>query len=481
MKLSCFLFFSLISVNIFSSELATYPCKEKDSYCTTDSIEMRVEDYVSLGNYVINGSSTVYIFGLPISDIYVRTTYPVKCVVEYRLNFENQKNGKKGTINEKYTFETSQYFSESNANSDKVKQEEYRFFKDNEYSLKSISLIKSTCTRGSRERFSEIELCQFVVSGKGEYYFMKKELGSLLYFLKQIDVGESEELSVCDYLIQDKPIEKVSKIHLKSKHQVEGWLSILNSVLSKLTNLKELNLSDVDISNINLTKNTQLTSLNIGNTKITDISSFSTLINLEYLSIAGTNVSDIGSLKNTTSLKDLNLSNTNVVDTSSLSNLSKLEILDLSDTSVFDLDSLKYMKSLKFLDVSNTKVVDIGSVSSLPELFNLNLSGTSVRDFEALKNIKSLHFLDISDTEINDISSLSIPYLESLKLSGTKVANIDVLKDHLGIRFLDISNTKIVDFGFLFINNSFSRLTISSDQELYVDQYHLPRSKIIIK
>ncbi|MEH1805093.1 leucine-rich repeat domain-containing protein [Nostoc sp.] len=181
----------------------------------------------------------------------------------------------------------------------------------------------------------------------------------------------------------------------------------LNS-LSKLTNLTSLYLSGTEVSNVSALANlTNLTELNLSRTQVSDISVLANLTNLAQLDISNTQVSNISVLADLTNLTVLGLFLTKVSDVSVLANLTNLTELYLCRTQVRDVLALTKLTNLKELDISQTQVSDISSLANLTNLTLLNLSNTQVSDVSPLANLINLTELNLSNTQVSDVSPLA--------------------------------------------------------------------------
>ena len=94
----------------------------------------------------------------------------------------------------------------------------------------------------------------------------------------------------------------------------------------------------MDISS--LSDLTNLTSLHLSGTGLSDISPLSDLTNLTYLELSGTNLSDISPLSDLTNLTSLELWQTSVSDISAVSDLTKLQRLLLDGNRISDISPL---------------------------------------------------------------------------------------------------------------------------------------------
>lgn len=248
-------------------------------------------------------------------------------------------------------------------------------------------------------------------------------------------------------------------------------LSILNlsdtavsdiSVLSNLTKLQVLTLKNTTVSEISaLSVLHNLVFLNLEGASIPDISAFSGLVSLDTLNLSKTNVSDISAFSGLVSLDTLNLSNTNVSDISVLSGLTSLGSLYLHNTAVSDISALSGLTNLDSLDLSNTKVSDISGLSGLTKLKDLFLNNTNVSEISAFSGLINMKSLDLEGANVSEISALSgLTKLEILDLGGTNVSDISALSGLNNLRDLWLAGTKVKDTSVL---DHLKNLTIYTD------------------
>ena len=115
-------------------------------------------------------------------------------------------------------------------------------------------------------------------------------------------------------------------------------------------------------------------SLDLAETRISELRRLASLTPLKRLSLGHTQVSDLGPLANLTALESLSLWRTEVSDLGPLANLTALESLSLWRTEVSDLGPLANLKALKSLDLWNTEVSDLGPLANLTGLESLDLT-----------------------------------------------------------------------------------------------------------
>ena len=132
----------------------------------------------------------------------------------------------------------------------------------------------------------------------------------------------------------------------------------------------------------------------------------SKLTDLTSLDLRNTYVSDISALKGITRLTSLDLRNTSVSDISVLMGITGMTRLDLGDTYVSDISALKGMTGMTLLNLKRTQVSDISALKGMTRLTSLNLKGTQVIDLAPIATLTSL-----------------IPYADASPLEGLFYSN----------------------------------------------------------
>ncbi len=202
--------------------------------------------------------------------------------------------------------------------------------------------------------------------------------------------------------------------------------------LSNLTNLTDLDLSHTAVSDLQVLSNlTALRKLDLSylDYDFPNIKFLTKLVELRELNISVSNVSDIRVLSNLTELRELNLLETDVSDICALAKLSNLAKLNLSMTDVSDIRPLSNLTNLAKLDISETNVADIQAISNLTNLTDLILCGTSVIDSQVLSNFTNLEILCLESTNISDLSPLKdLKKLRELCIAGSPIRDVSPLE-----------------------------------------------------
>ena len=256
-------------------------------------------------------------------------------------------------------------------------------------------------------------------------YDMKKTNLSKLVNLKELDVDVSES----------------GKLDFSKNNKLEKLYLYNNEIdsldFSNNQNLKELDIKNVGIKKINLDKN----------------------INLEKIKFSGNNLNELD-LSQNINLKDVILSNNNI--TNIKLNSEKVEKLDLSDNKHFKNINVTKFSNLKYLNLNNTMIkADTIDFSKNPLLEEVHIGyfpnphqGYYPADDKSSINIKSLDFsnnLNLKTLNVKaKLKKLNIEKNVNLKDLDITPNNITDLKapNHLNHRtsqWLDIKVQKDTD------------------------------------
>lgn len=252
-----------------------------------------------------------------------------------------------------------------------------------------------------------------------------------------------------------------------------------------------------DPSKEELAKLTKLDSINVSNTRITDIEPLAQLRQLRKIVLTNTSVSDLSPLQPFMDVTYLDISNTQVGDISVINQFKKLTTLRASNTQIKSLNPELLLPNLSLLYVDNTGLDDDivkrfidtnpGSLvvykttklkqwwTELPDAWKevfrkqvgaepvatetlhkliagegLQIESKPISDLQPLDEFIRLKELYISDTEITDLSPLvKHPGLRSLTARKSPVKNIEALAALDQLETLDLSDTPLEDFRIL--------------------------------
>ncbi len=202
--------------------------------------------------------------------------------------------------------------------------------------------------------------------------------------------------------------------------------------------LEELDLSDREVTNIqigNLRHLKQLKILNLKNNYITDLSPINDLTELREINFDNNNIDTIEFARNMDKLELISGNNSFVSDLSPLENKSELTTVFFDDTFVTDISPIKNCHKLTLVGFDEMQIGNIEAFRYKPLLQQVCLSGCNLTDISPLKTCPALKEVYLGRNKLADLSALKGMELEQLFLDNNRIAeNIESLE---GITVLD--------------------------------------------
>ncbi|MBO4861058.1 MAG: leucine-rich repeat domain-containing protein, partial [Clostridia bacterium] len=119
-------------------------------------------------------------------------------------------------------------------------------------------------------------------------------------------------------------------------------------------------------------------------------------------------------------------------DLSAFTTLKDLRYLSLANSSVKSLEGLDKLPALEYLDVSRTNVSAIPAGSAT--LKTMIAADNSIEDISGLASCEKLEVVALDSNKVTDISALSgLNELKVVSLTGNKIKSLSPLKDHAKI------------------------------------------------
>lgn len=210
-------------------------------------------------------------------------------------------------------------------------------------------------------------------------------------------------------------------------------------------------MQSVDVSGIKtittlepLSELSELQSLNITGTNVSDLTPLRNSNKLKVLKAANTRIDDISPLKYDILLEELDIARTDVSSLAVLEILNKLEKLNISYTQVNTLEMLKNCPGLTYLSAEGSKITTLQPLEGLNNIVSLNINGTTINDLNPITHLTTLQSLRISKTSVNDLTSLQdMQNLKELFCSNTNVSDLTPLKNHRRLSKVYCDNTGI--------------------------------------
>ncbi len=197
--------------------------------------------------------------------------------------------------------------------------------------------------------------------------------------------------------------------------------------LRKLMNLEKLDLSVYPrLRNLEpVAKMTNLKRVDISGTQISDIIPLKNLTRLEILDCSNTEVTNLDPLKYALSLKALRIDSTKISDISALISMENLQQFSASYTYISSLEALSGLKNIKKLNLSKTRIRSLTGLESMNKLEVLLCSDNHIKNLEPIKDLKNLSYLQIDNTLVTSLSPLrELDNLRVLSCNSTLITSL---------------------------------------------------------
>ena len=158
-----------------------------------------------------------------------------------------------------------------------------------------------------------------------------------------------------------------------------------------------------------------LTSLNLSNRGVADLTGLQHATNLQWLWIRWNSITDFSPLSGLINLQHLDAhDNPGLVDISPLSGLVSLQTLVLRWNDITDISPLSGLTNLRELNLFYCDVSDLSPLAGLTNLQRLDLNRNEIRDISALSELTSLEYLDLRNNPLNDEAcDIHIPQIQA--------------------------------------------------------------------
>ena len=252
--------------------------------------------------------------------------------------------------------------------------------------------------------------------------------------------------------------------------------------------LTTLNLPDEKIVNLSpLIGLVQLSGLTLNRNAVEDVSPLSGLPILTFLRLDNNEISDISPLSSLTKLVFLNLSRNRIESVAGIGVLSNLASLFLSSNQISDISPLKGLINLKHLLLGSNRISNIPSLTDLTELTTLNINRNELKsirnigqfsslislylyqnqisDISGIEDLASLRFLELGSNQISNVESLStLGELVELRLDANQISDISPLERLTNLSTLTMRWNRISDIRSLSSLDELSYLNLANNQ-----------------
>lgn len=215
-------------------------------------------------------------------------------------------------------------------------------------------------------------------------------------------------------------LKNLTTLDIRGREITDAELEELQEALPDCTVLTDEPLVTVEeITLGGVTFKSDVTTLDLSNRGITDISPLAQCTQLESLDLSGNALTSISALASMPNLKTLDISGNQIASLSPLIALTALESLDASNNLISTVSALEGHTALTTLSLSGNPLADIKPLGGLTGLVSLGLAdaGLDGGDLAALHTLTALKTLDLSgnsgiNADAADALSAALPGCE---------------------------------------------------------------------
>ena len=271
-----------------------------------------------------------------------------------------------------------------------------------------------------------------------------------------------------DDLERISKLKKVIDVYLYDCIIDSSDLSMLcNEKINYLT-LEDCTLTEAMVASLDFEKMTGLHHLNLsGNPSLTKIDGIEAVADtLRFLSINGTNITNLDFLKDLTNLEEFQADDTGITSIEVLSNCEKLYAISVNGNKLKSLKGLENTINLQSVDAGYNELTDIKEISNNVLLRRVYLNHNKITDISALKNANAkLTSLYVDDNQISDISCLEgFSVLEYFSADRNAIADISALKQATELKEITITKNKLTSLNGLENCMQLKRINASDNQ-----------------
>ncbi|OGV39097.1 MAG: hypothetical protein A2020_13455 [Lentisphaerae bacterium GWF2_45_14] len=227
--------------------------------------------------------------------------------------------------------------------------------------------------------------------------------------------------------------------------------------ISKTKNLKRLNISNLDIRDLDPLSELKLIFLDCSGNKLKSLDPIKNMP-LETLSCASNKLKDLGPLEDMP-IKDLNCSNNQIENLKPLDQM-PLKVLDCSTNKIYSLDPLEH-SYLEKLNCSANMITDLDPVRGL-KLKYLNCAENQIHDIEPASRMP-LESLIFGKNMVVDIAPLSEMQIKTIECAYNRISSLEPLKENLKLESLFCSNNSISDLNPIALLSALNSLDCSNN------------------
>lgn len=256
-------------------------------------------------------------------------------------------------------------------------------------------------------------------------------------------------------------------VELNSCTLPDSMYEIFNNPEIYSITLVNCNINNDSLKLINFEGLSSLTHLNISENK--DITSLESLKNIKSdllsLNISGTSVTDLAPVTKFDCLSDLNISDMGLNDISAIKDITSLLTLDISKNNLTDLDAISNLIYLEHFYAAHNPLESFDGIGNCTVLATLDLSSTSVSDISFVqKSAATLKELYLNDNNLSDISTVkTLTVIEKLSVDNNNLSSVTLSDSGSSLKYFSAESNGLTDIGNLSLNKNLEYLDISDN------------------
>lgn len=169
--------------------------------------------------------------------------------------------------------------------------------------------------------------------------------------------------------------------------------------------------------------------LKVSQNRLTELTSWDHLMNLQYVDISGNDIKSLSALKNLVHLRSVRADSNQLTSLDGLDQHDGLLSLRVRDNQIEELDFDDYaLNRLTDLDVSNNHIHSVRNLNSLPCLSRLSIGQNNLRSFVQECEYSTLRLLDVSDNQLTELDVGKLVNLHTLHADRNCISTVSGLQ-----------------------------------------------------
>lgn len=262
-----------------------------------------------------------------------------------------------------------------------------------------------------------------------------------------------------------KVSEEWFSYELNSANQLR--ISIFEPEYENLSSEESLRLLEFSLSFSNI----RSLSIDLPEYIITDTKGFENLIYLETLYInCTTHFTNLDFLEKSVNLRYLYIESSAISDIDILSNFHHLNTVVLNNSAIESIKSLENLLFLEWISFNNNKIEDISCISSLKNLKQVFLSGNKIKNIDVFFELSEVRAADFSHNSILSINSLKLNNkITTLNIAGNNITDIKIVQNFPDLKYFNFSENHISDISCISDCKELIHLVASSNRIQNID------------